>query len=256
MGQGQVAIGEVDDQRLGVFQVAGACRGIPVVADRRAAGQAFQPVPGEDIGHQPHALFPMELLAVVGDDAGAFLATVLQGVQTEIGEVRRLLVPVHADDGAFVMEFVGGDEGAGLAHACPPSPVSRAARSAPRHIVSSLSHVRSIQMAVPPRSSRMEIISRWPRTNPRTEHGTPSCLAKASIFSRLAGLTERIIRDWDSPNRRLSRRNPCLSSTISAPSAPFVADRQDSASATAKPPPPKPWPAAPSPARPASARPA
>src|SRR5207302_7716538 len=150
---------------------------------------------GEDVGHQPHTLFPMELLAVVGDDAGAFLAAVLQGVQAEIGEVRCLLVPVHADDGAFVMEFVGGDEGTGLAHACPPSPVSRAARSAPRHIVSSFSHGRSTQRAVRRRSSRMEIISCRPRTTPRTEHGTSSCLANASIFSRLAGLTERIIRD-------------------------------------------------------------
>src|SRR5207247_4061132 len=191
--------------------------------------------------HQPHGLFPMELLAVVRDDAGAFLAAVLQGVQAEIGEVGRFLVPVHANDGAFVVEFVGGDEGAGLAHACPPSPVSRAARSAPRHIVSSLSLVRSIQRAVPPRSSRMEIISRWPRTNPRTEHGTPLCLAMASIFSRLAGLTERIIRDWDSPNRRLSRRSPWLARTISAPSGPFVDAWQGSASPTAKPPSAQSW---------------
>src|SRR5438876_721795 len=116
----------------------------------------------------------MELLPVVRDDARAFLAAMLQGVEAEVGEVRCLLVPVHADDGAFVVEFVGGHEGAGDAHACPLSPVSRAPRSAPRHILASLSHGRSIHRADRPRSARMEILSRWPLTNPRTEHGTSS----------------------------------------------------------------------------------
>src|SRR5437879_12497669 len=87
----------------------------------------------------------MELLAVVGDDAGAFLTTVLQGVQAEIGEVCRLLVPVHADDGAFVMELVGGDEGDGIAQACPLSPVSKEDRSVPSHIVLSLLYFHSMQ---------------------------------------------------------------------------------------------------------------
>src|SRR5207245_8870454 len=115
------------------------------------------------------------LLTVIRDDAGAFLAAVLQGVQAEIGEVGRFLVSVHADDGALVVEFVGGDDGAGLAHACPLSPVSRAARRAPRHILSSLWHARSTLSGVRPRSSRMVISSRRPLTSPRTEHATRPC---------------------------------------------------------------------------------
>src|SRR5438093_4913851 len=95
----------------------------------------------------PYCLFQCELLTVIRDDAGAFLAAVLKGVQAEIGEVRCFLVPVHADDGALVVEIVGTDDGAGFAHACPFSPVSRSARSAPRHILSSLSHGRSTQRA-------------------------------------------------------------------------------------------------------------
>ncbi len=39
-----------------------------------------------------------ELLAVAGDDAGAFLAAVLQGVQPEVSQVRRFRMTVDAEN--------------------------------------------------------------------------------------------------------------------------------------------------------------
>ena len=44
--------------------------------------------------------------AVVGDDAGGLLAAMLQGVQAERGQGRRVLVAEHAEDAAFLAERV------------------------------------------------------------------------------------------------------------------------------------------------------
>ena len=47
-----------------------------------------------------------ELLAVIGDDAGRFLAAVLQGVQPERGQRRRVGMTKHAEHAAFLVEMV------------------------------------------------------------------------------------------------------------------------------------------------------
>ena len=54
------------------------------------------------------ALRHAHLLAVRGRDAGAFLTTVLQRVQTEVGHVRRFGMTEDAEDAALVLEFVHG----------------------------------------------------------------------------------------------------------------------------------------------------
>ena len=49
----------------------------------------------------------VELLAVIGDDAGRLLAAMLQRVQAERGERRRVGMAVDAEDAAFLVQMVG-----------------------------------------------------------------------------------------------------------------------------------------------------
>ncbi len=56
----------------------------------------------------------VEFFAVAGDDAGGFLATMLKGVETEIGEVRRFGMAEDAEDTTLVVEMVVEDSGYGL----------------------------------------------------------------------------------------------------------------------------------------------
>jgi hypothetical protein len=48
----------------------------------------------------------MELRAVARDDAGGFLAAMLQGIKSEIGEVCRFGVAEDAEDTTLVVEVI------------------------------------------------------------------------------------------------------------------------------------------------------
>ena len=75
---------EFGKQRLHVAQDGGAGGGIANVADRDGAGQALDHVAaGEVIADEAEPALGMEAAAVVGDDAGGFLAAMLEGVQAE-----------------------------------------------------------------------------------------------------------------------------------------------------------------------------
>jgi len=50
----------------------------------------------------------VDLGAIGGADAGAFLAAMLEGVEAEVGELGGFGVAVDGDDAAFVVEFVRG----------------------------------------------------------------------------------------------------------------------------------------------------
>ena len=50
------------------------------------------------------------MVAVGGDDARAFLPSMLQRIETEVGQVSGLLMTIDTEDGAFIMEFIGGDQ--------------------------------------------------------------------------------------------------------------------------------------------------
>src|SRR6266536_4529909 len=60
-----------------------------------------------------------ELLAVIGDDAGGFLAAVLQGVQPERGQGRRVGMAINPENAAFLVEVVIA--AAGRRHPLPQS---------------------------------------------------------------------------------------------------------------------------------------
>src|SRR6516165_7266676 len=47
-----------------------------------------------------------ELLAVIGDDSGRLLAAMLQRVQTERRQRRRIGMAIHSEDAAFFVEVV------------------------------------------------------------------------------------------------------------------------------------------------------
>ena len=47
-----------------------------------------------------------ELFAIIGDDSGRLLATMLQRVQAEGGQRRRVGVAIDPEDAAFVVEVV------------------------------------------------------------------------------------------------------------------------------------------------------
>ena len=76
------------------------------MADRAVPGQRVEPLVREDVVHQAHALLEPEPLAVARRDARRLLAAVLQGVETEVGEVRGLGVAEDAEDAALVVEVI------------------------------------------------------------------------------------------------------------------------------------------------------
>jgi hypothetical protein len=53
------------------------------VAYRQVPGQSWEVVFGEALGDEAHRGVDADLVAVAGGDPDAFLATVLEGVQTE-----------------------------------------------------------------------------------------------------------------------------------------------------------------------------
>src|SRR5512135_2363193 len=72
-------------------------------------GEFLQSLFTEYVGHKAHRLFHKHLLAVGGTYPRALLAPVLQGVQSEIRQVRSFRMTVDAEDPAFLMKFVCED---------------------------------------------------------------------------------------------------------------------------------------------------
>jgi hypothetical protein len=76
------------------------------VADGGRAGEAVQTLLREDLGDEPHGALGAEHAPVGGDDAARLLPAVLELVEAEVGEARRLRVPVDAEHAALVSETV------------------------------------------------------------------------------------------------------------------------------------------------------
>src|SRR5690348_4314479 len=60
----------------------------------------------EILADQAKATMGVKLLAVVGDDSGRFLAAMLQGMQSQRGQGRRIGMPVNPENAAFLPEMV------------------------------------------------------------------------------------------------------------------------------------------------------
>src|SRR4051812_48920266 len=71
------------------------------------AGQAVDHLAaGEALADEAHAALGVEALAVVGDDAGGFLAAMLERVQSERRNRRGIRVAEHAEDAALLTQPV------------------------------------------------------------------------------------------------------------------------------------------------------
>jgi hypothetical protein len=92
----------VADERLGVAQVGRAGGRIAGVADGHVAREFAQDFGVENLGDQAHAFVVVELIAFTGDDPGAFLAAMLQGVEAVIGEFRGVWMAKDAEDAAIM----------------------------------------------------------------------------------------------------------------------------------------------------------
>ncbi len=76
------------------------------MADGKRAANARELFLGKDIGDQAHGLVDVQRHAVRGDDAGGFLAAMLQGMKAEVGERLRFRMVIDCDHAAFVTKFV------------------------------------------------------------------------------------------------------------------------------------------------------
>src|SRR5437016_9090497 len=66
----------------------------------------MQNVSFENLGDQSHAPVSVELFAVRGDNAGAFLAPMLQGVQAIVRQFRRVRMAVNAENSTIMFRIL------------------------------------------------------------------------------------------------------------------------------------------------------
>ena len=108
VADGEAAAVELGEQRLHVAQDGFAGGRIAHMADRGGAGQAVDHLAaGEVVADEAHAALGMEALAVEGDDAGGFLAAVLERVQAERGDGGGVGMAEDAEHAAFLAQPVG-----------------------------------------------------------------------------------------------------------------------------------------------------
>ena len=107
VGDGEAAGVEFGEQRLHVAQDGAAGGGIADMADGGVAGQALDHfAAGEGVADEAEPAFGVEAAAVEGDDAGGFLAAMLEGVQAERGDGGGLGMAEDAEHAAFLAQRV------------------------------------------------------------------------------------------------------------------------------------------------------
>src|SRR5690606_11788995 len=101
------AEGEVGEERLHVAQDGPAGRGVAGVADGGRARQAARHVRAREVlANEAEIAFVVEPPAIPADDAAAFLAAVLQAVQSERGQDRGVLGAEDAEYAALLARLV------------------------------------------------------------------------------------------------------------------------------------------------------
>ena len=108
VADGEAAAFEFGKQRLHVAQNCFPGGRVAHMADRRGAGQPVDHfAAGEIVADKAEPPLRMEALAVVGDDAGGFLAAVLQRVQAKRGDGGSVGMTEDAEHAAFFAQPVG-----------------------------------------------------------------------------------------------------------------------------------------------------
>jgi len=95
---------EAHDERLRVDELALARRRIPHVSDGDLTRQSVEYLLVEHVAHQSHRAVLERRIAVPRDDTGALLAAVLQSVEPEVRQSRRVTVARHAEYAALLVE--------------------------------------------------------------------------------------------------------------------------------------------------------
>ncbi len=108
VGHREAAAVELGEEGLHVAQHCFAGGGVADVADGGRAGEALDhPLGGEVVAHEPVPALRVEGAPVEGDDAGRFLAPVLQGVQAERRDGGGVRVAEDAEDAALLAKGFG-----------------------------------------------------------------------------------------------------------------------------------------------------
>ena len=94
---------------LGVEDGFVAGGGIASVADGAVAGEFCEDARDEDFLDFAHGAVDVEVGAVAGDNAGGFLAAMLQGIEAEVGEVGGFGMAEDAKDTTLVVEVIVGE---------------------------------------------------------------------------------------------------------------------------------------------------
>ena len=111
MGNGAAADGKLAEEGLHVAdcgRALGACGGVAHMPDGKAAGQGRHDVGlGEVVAHIAEALGVVEALdRVIADDAARLLSAMLQGMQAEGHEIRRVGNADHTEYATFFLQLV------------------------------------------------------------------------------------------------------------------------------------------------------
>ena len=213
VGDRNLPVHAVDQDRLRVVQLAVAGGGIAGVADRRRARQRGQPIRVEDIGDIAHVFRHDDAVPVGGGNAGALLTSMLHRIEAEIREVRRFGVPGNAEHRALVLELV---EHRVTARHRPFAP------SVSRRLACEVALERRRPDPVPRRRLSTSIdrppstrtAERPPPVVPMTAAGTPAAFAAASSTSTSAEAG----RDDDARRRFAEKRRVDRPSTVRNPS--------------------------------------
>ena len=132
VGDREAALGKLGEQRLDVAERRLARRRIADVADCGAAGEPADDIVAVEIaGDMAHRPVRVEMLAVEGGDARRFLAAMLQRVQAERDEARRIVGAPDAEHAALLAQLVV-IERIGRQHVRVPEPPARVTRASYR----------------------------------------------------------------------------------------------------------------------------
>src|SRR5882762_5679693 len=230
VAEGDFAFVAVDHDGLGVEQRFVAGSGVARVADGEAARELREHAGLENFFDFAHGAMDVQLFAVARDDAGGFLAAMLQRVEAEVGEVGGFRMAKDTEDTTLVVKMIVG-EGEFLTHFAA-SVLSSEWPQASRRISMGLS------ITMRPLCS-MRKASLWV-TWPSSRTATWDCHAVLRTAASFDGVTETTARAPRSLKRADSAGSPSSRMTFApraggASSAPTEA-KQDSARVTARPP--------------------
>jgi len=92
----------VHGEWLGIQDMGSACGRIADMSNGKVALEVIKDFLSENFGNQSHGFMLGYFAAVRGYDAGTFLAAMLQGIESEIGESCSIRVTENATDSTFI----------------------------------------------------------------------------------------------------------------------------------------------------------